>query len=395
MIIISMVCCMKRETAVSDADIHRIQGVSWYLTQVGGSLVSPEDGKQPHMTLDPAKQQVTGFAGCNNFFGNYELDGTSVSFGPLGTTRMACPDPETGLETKLFEALQRTRKWKIEGGDLLLLKTDDVLARFSREQSDAARAYTTKTGKTIIVSQTHPAGESLSTIEIRTTGFEHNFHEIYEDRDPISDVFVADLDGNGFDEIYIITAAAGSGGYGSVLGLASNKDKSLSMINFPEPRKGDAHFEGYMGHDTFKIEDGKLVRIFPVYNKGDTNAHPTGGRRKLIYDLAPGEAIWQLKVVGWQKLADGAWCIGGYSLANTTVIEAEDGLIVYDTGDTKEEAQHIREAIKKISNKPVKMIIYSNSHYALGAGALVDNPDEVLVIGHPEIRTPSRAAMVN
>jgi hypothetical protein len=69
--------------------------------------------------------------------------------------------------------------------------------------------------------------------------------------------------------------------------------------------------------------------------------------------------------------------------------------LFYDTGDTKEEAQHIREAIKKISNKQVKVIIYSNSHYALGAGALVDNPDEVLVIGHPEIRTPSRAAMVN
>jgi len=86
-----------------------------------------------------------------------------------------------------------------------------------------------------------------------------------------------------------------------------------------------------------------------------------------------------------EKLADGVWCIGGYSLANTTVIEAEDGLIVYDTGDTKEEAEHIRAAIKKISDKPVKAIIYSHSHYALGAGALVDNPDDVLIIGHPKV----------
>jgi len=86
-----------------------------------------------------------------------------------------------------------------------------------------------------------------------------------------------------------------------------------------------------------------------------------------------------------EKLAEGVWCIGGYSLANTTVIEAEDGLIVYDTGDTKEEAQHIREAIRKISDKPVKVIIYSHSHYALGAGALVDDPDDVLIIGHPKL----------
>lgn len=86
-----------------------------------------------------------------------------------------------------------------------------------------------------------------------------------------------------------------------------------------------------------------------------------------------------------EKLADGVWCIGGYSLANTTVIEADDGLIVYDTGDTKEEAEHIREAIKKISDKPIKVIIYSHSHYAMGGGALVDNPDDVLIIGHPKL----------
>jgi len=85
------------------------------------------------------------------------------------------------------------------------------------------------------------------------------------------------------------------------------------------------------------------------------------------------------------KVADGVWCIGGYSLANTTVIEGDDGLIVYDTGDTREEAGHIRKAIEKISDKPIKVIIYSHSHYAMGAGALIDNPEDVLVIGHPKV----------
>ena len=85
------------------------------------------------------------------------------------------------------------------------------------------------------------------------------------------------------------------------------------------------------------------------------------------------------------KVAEGVWSIGGYSAANTTVIEAEDGLIVYDTGDNNEEAEHIREAIEKISDKPIKVIIYSHSHYALGGGVLVDNPEDVIVIGHPTL----------
>ena len=86
-----------------------------------------------------------------------------------------------------------------------------------------------------------------------------------------------------------------------------------------------------------------------------------------------------------EKVADGVWCIGGYSLANTTVIEGDEGLIVYDTGDTREEAEHIRKAIEKISDKPIKVIIYSHSHYAMGAGALVDDPKDVIVIGHPKL----------
>ena len=123
--------------------------------------------------------------------------------------------------------------------------------------SDTSNEYKTKTGKTIIISVTHQVGQSLSTIEITTKDFEHNYPERYEDMDSISDVFLADLDGNGFDEIYIITRSAGAGG--TVLGFASNRDKSLSMINFPEIQERDKNFEGYMGHDTFKIENKNLM----------------------------------------------------------------------------------------------------------------------------------------
>jgi alkyl sulfatase BDS1-like metallo-beta-lactamase superfamily hydrolase len=94
-----------------------------------------------------------------------------------------------------------------------------------------------------------------------------------------------------------------------------------------------------------------------------------------------------------EKVADGVWSIGGYSIANTTVIEGDDGLIVYDTGDNKEEGEHFREAIEKISDKPVKVIIYSHSHYSLGAGALVDNPDDVLVIGHPKLNETVQSSL--
>ncbi len=162
--------------------------------------------------------------------------------------------------------------------------------------NSSQKEYKTKTGKTIIISESHPVGTSLSTIEINAKDFEHNYPEKYENVDPISDVLMADLDENGFDEIYIITTSSGSGSYGKVFGFASNNDKSLSMINFPDIQKEDKMFEGYMGHDVFTIENQKLVRTFPLYKKGDNNQNPTGGKRKVVYGLHPGEAMWQLKI---------------------------------------------------------------------------------------------------
>jgi hypothetical protein len=44
------------------------------------------------------------------------------------------------------------------------------------------------------------------------------------DTDPMTDIFLSDLDGSGSDEIYIITAFAGSGGCVTVLGFALNID---------------------------------------------------------------------------------------------------------------------------------------------------------------------------
>ena len=176
-----------------------------------------------------------------------------------------------------------------------------IISVLSCNQTDkpgiiSPKSYKTKTGKTITVRETHPIGQSLSNIEINTIDFEHNYSETFKDADPLSDIFVADLDNNGFDEIYIITMSVGSGNYGTVLGFASNKDKSLSMINYPGIQEGNEIFAGYMGHDLFSIDDNKLIRVFPIYQKNDSNNNPTGGERKVIYGLYPGEAMWQLKI---------------------------------------------------------------------------------------------------
>ena len=106
---------------------------------------------------------------------------------------------------------------------------------------------------------------------------------------------VADLNVDGSPEIYVYVQSAGSGSYASLVAYSANKKKSLSEIYLPPITDDPKAAKGYMGHDEFRVVESTLVRRFPVYREGDTNAKPTGGTRQIQYKLAAGEAGWLLR----------------------------------------------------------------------------------------------------
>lgn len=107
---------------------------------------------------------------------------------------------------------------------------------------------------------------------------------------------VADLNADGSPELYVYVRSAGSGSYGTLVAFSANQRQSLSEIYLP-PVSDDAQAaRGYMGHDDFAVVERTLVRRFPVYKDGDSNARPSGGVRQMQYRLTRGEASWQLKL---------------------------------------------------------------------------------------------------
>jgi hypothetical protein len=104
---------------------------------------------------------------------------------------------------------------------------------------------------------------------------------------------VADLNGNGMPEIYVFVQGAGSGSYGELVAYAVTSGSDLSPIFWQE--LSGAMAKGYQGHDQFEVVEGCLVRRFPIYMPGDTNAKATGGERQICYKLISGEASWILK----------------------------------------------------------------------------------------------------
>jgi hypothetical protein len=103
---------------------------------------------------------------------------------------------------------------------------------------------------------------------------------------------VADLNSSGQPEIYVYVQGAGSGSYGELVAYAASKG-TLLPISLQELTGPMA--EGYMGHDAFSVVENCLVRRFPIYRAGDSNAKATGGERQICYKLKAGEAGWILR----------------------------------------------------------------------------------------------------
>jgi len=117
---------------------------------------------------------------------------------------------------------------------------------------------------------------------------------------------------------------------------------------------------------------------------------------------APNGAITNKELLGrigdfnWLKPtienpAKGIYVLGGYSLAPMAFVETKDGLIAFDTGDTKHDGELNLQAIRTVTKKPFKAIIYGHSHTCFGAAVLAEGNKDVMVIGHPNLNDVVKA----
>lgn len=106
--------------------------------------------------------------------------------------------------------------------------------------------------------------------------------------------FLQNADADNTPELFLVLTGSGSGSYGELLAFSTNGKKALTPIIIQKPTA--KNLEGYLGHDEFEVMENTLVRRFPVYKAGDTNASPTGGWRQIQYKLKSGEAAWHFRI---------------------------------------------------------------------------------------------------
>lgn len=116
---------------IFDVQVQELAG-TWNVTGYhdgGSAVVSPVQGSTPTLTFG-ADGAVSGTAGCNQLTGSVEVDGNSVTFGPLGSTMMHCDEPAGVMdqETRLIAALESAESFTLEGNRLEFRRGDAVMA---------------------------------------------------------------------------------------------------------------------------------------------------------------------------------------------------------------------------------------------------------------------------
>jgi alkyl sulfatase BDS1-like metallo-beta-lactamase superfamily hydrolase len=84
------------------------------------------------------------------------------------------------------------------------------------------------------------------------------------------------------------------------------------------------------------------------------------------------------------KVADNIWVLQNPSAAAAFIV-GTDGVIVWESGDNLEDGRHYRAEIRKVTDKPIKAVMYSHSHEVLGTTTLIEGEKDVLIIGHPNV----------
>jgi heat shock protein HslJ len=105
---------------------------TWRLTSYG-----------PRETLSPALEDVeafvtfnqdgtvTGTSGCNEFGGNYTVDGNEIALEEITSTLMLCDTPIMGQEETMYQVLSELVAFQVEGNTLTIMK-NGVLLVFTR-----------------------------------------------------------------------------------------------------------------------------------------------------------------------------------------------------------------------------------------------------------------------
>jgi heat shock protein HslJ len=108
-------------------DMTDLMGTEWQLVSIAGEDVAA--GVTTTLTFGE-DGRAGGSGGCNRYSANYVIDRESLGFGPVVSTKMACPEPNMQQEAAYFAALEAVVSYSIQQGQLVVTAADGLTLVF-------------------------------------------------------------------------------------------------------------------------------------------------------------------------------------------------------------------------------------------------------------------------
>jgi putative lipoprotein len=116
-------------TVQAETDNESLTGITWLAEDINGKGVID----MLQTTLEFADDgKIGGNGGCNRYFGSATITGQDIEIGPLGATRMMCPESIMNQEMDFMQALAKVTRWEMRNGLLYMFAdSDKAVLRFS------------------------------------------------------------------------------------------------------------------------------------------------------------------------------------------------------------------------------------------------------------------------
>ncbi len=94
-----------------------------------------------YIEFNEETKQVSGFSGCNRFFGAYQLDAKGLQFGAIGSTRMMCRGEGVKIEHQLNESFTKVNRLSFLDNTIQLYSNEDLLIVATHEIVDNSLVF--------------------------------------------------------------------------------------------------------------------------------------------------------------------------------------------------------------------------------------------------------------
>lgn len=124
---VALTACQKVINNAADRPLASLIGTEW----------GPAQNELDQFIAFKSDGDIIGSGGCNNFFGSYTQNGRLITFGPLASTRKACPSPIMEAERDFLQLFETVRAVDATFKELTLYgENNQILATLRRRDWD-------------------------------------------------------------------------------------------------------------------------------------------------------------------------------------------------------------------------------------------------------------------